>query len=64
MHMLLLMSSGSSAIIENNILTEDNVLSFAYYIVMNSSIQLSNVVFIRNRMAAQDVLWLRCFHPE
>ena len=49
-HMLLLISSSSSAIIQNNIFTENNVSSSAYYIFMNSSIQLSNVVFIRNRM--------------
>ena len=47
---LLYVKSNSSALIENNTLTDNNASLSLYYVEEKSSIQLNDAVFIRNRL--------------
>ena len=56
---LLYVKSNSSAIIENNTLTDNNASLPVYYVEGRSSIQLNNAAFIRNKlMGSLLVTWL------
>ena len=44
------MESNSSAIIENSIVTENNVSTTMYFLLSMSRIQLHNVTFTRNKL--------------
>ena len=55
---LLQMQSNSSALIENNLLTENNVSKAVYILSSMSTIQLQNVTFTRNNLM-QDLLYMQ-----
>ena len=58
MQYLLVMHSTSTAIIKNNILTENNVSRMVYSLSRMSSIELHNVTFTRNKLL-QDLLQMQ-----